>query len=211
MRMPAEVARHGTSLLNQQFWLWGRDIRRPEGNLLLDYGFAKHPPPPGVRVPSRYELSLPGHRRLTLWGFGLALSDEAEDGLFLGRMKLTPRLTPRLGDIWEPAALPALGKPTTPAHWARVRTLMEPALGWIADYECWVESNHGTAYRQECLDAWPRAVCQAEETANRWRRLAGLSGDSLQPALEPANLGVTTMLADSAVWAPADLPGFPAD
>ena len=31
-----------TTLLDQQLWCWGQDIRRVEGNALLTYGFTKH-------------------------------------------------------------------------------------------------------------------------------------------------------------------------
>ena len=28
--------------MEQQLWCWGRDVERPEGNLLMAYGFERH-------------------------------------------------------------------------------------------------------------------------------------------------------------------------
>jgi hypothetical protein len=181
--MPAEVSRQGTSLLNQQFWLWGRDIRRSQGNILLEFGFTKHAPPAGVRVPSRYELTIPDHGRLTLWGFGLFFAAGNPDGLYLSRMKLAPLLSSAPGEIWEPNALPAGQKPATPEQWVRGLELLVLALRWMAGYERWIIDLHGAAYRQECLDAWHRSTCQPGETANRWLRLARLTHASLDRGL----------------------------
>lgn len=173
------ICRRGRGLLNQQFWLWGRDIRRAGGNLLIDHGFAKCPPPVGLAVPSRYELTFPNDARLTLWGFGLLYSDPSSGGLFLSRMKLTPRLAPPLMEIWSPTNLPALEQPATRDEWERVRHGLVPALHWIAAYEQWITLNYGEVYRQQCLDGWHRPVCQSAETATQWTKLAAAVNQSL--------------------------------
>ncbi len=166
---------------------------------MVEYGFAKYSPPAGLRVPSRYELSMPGDFRLALWGFGLYIGDAGQDGLWLGRLKLTPRLMASPGAIWEPGALPDVSASSTRGEWERVHVLLIPALLWIAEYERWVISTYGAAYRQECLDAWHRSVCRGDETAPRWRRFAGLASRSWRWPLEPAPAGANQALSAAGV------------
>ena len=63
--------RKGRELLHRQCWNWGRDIVRPEGNLLLEAGFVKWRPPEGETGLTCYTLALPGGDSLMLWGFGV--------------------------------------------------------------------------------------------------------------------------------------------
>ena len=49
------VRKIGTTLLDQQLWCWGQDIRRTEGNALLAYGFTKHRPLEGKHGSTAYE------------------------------------------------------------------------------------------------------------------------------------------------------------
>ncbi|MCS6839908.1 MAG: hypothetical protein NZ701_03935 [Roseiflexus sp.] len=52
--LPAHLQQRGAELLHLQCWLWGCDIRRPEGNLLLEYGFSRQRPPAGATGSSAY-------------------------------------------------------------------------------------------------------------------------------------------------------------
>jgi hypothetical protein len=56
--LPRELMNRGRTLLHQQCWLWGQDIRRAEGNLLLEYGFERKRPPEGANACSQYSLQL---------------------------------------------------------------------------------------------------------------------------------------------------------
>ena len=51
--------RKGQEVLDRQCWNWGRDIVRPEGNLLLEAGFLKRRPHEGEAGSSCYTLTLP--------------------------------------------------------------------------------------------------------------------------------------------------------
>lgn len=64
------LQRQGQELLHQQCWNWGRDIVRPEGNLLLEAGFVKQRPPEGIAGSTRYALRLADGGCWMLWGFG---------------------------------------------------------------------------------------------------------------------------------------------
>lgn len=186
-RLPRAASRHGAALLNQQFWLWGQDIRRPQGNLLLGHGFLKTRPPEGLRASTRYDLVLSDGAQVVLWGFGLfyADPDPAGGALYLGRFRLSPRLAaaaPSAG--WSPAELPELAVPESPAAWSRAGTLLVPALRWIAAYEAWVRAEAGADYRRACLDRWSRPIGSAEDVAARWLRLSHRCGDSLRRAAD---------------------------
>jgi hypothetical protein len=174
-RLPAIFRRHGTSLIQQQFWLWGQDIKRPCGNLLLARGFSKERPPEGVAGSSTYTLDLGPGQTITLWGFGLFVGSRSVGGLYVGRFRLAPLLvdqsmSPRR--VWEPRQLPVRRRPEDDSSWARARWLLEMALRWVGEYERWVLETQGAAYRADCLAAWPRAVSSPRELATQWFHLA---------------------------------------
>lgn len=173
--LPAAVRRHGTSLLNQQFWLWGQDIRRPEGNLLLQHGFARTRPPEDIQGGRRYALRLDPDRTVVLWGFGLFYGDEERGGLYLSRFRLAPLLcasaTPPVG-VWTPSQLPPLSDPVGESDWGRARLLLGAALRWVSAYETWVVREMGSDYRQRCLTGCSRPVCPADGGAALWLRMA---------------------------------------
>lgn len=186
LSLPATVRRRGTSLLNQQFWLWGQDIRCPEGNILLRHGFTRARPPDTRQGSRCYTLQLDPGRTVVLWGFGIFYGDRAHGGLYLSRFGLAPLLAASWDapvGVWSPSDLPALTAPTDEHDWARTRPLLTGMLRWISAYECRVLDEMGHRYRQTCLASWPRAVCPAHEGATRWLRLARQCDDTLQRAL----------------------------
>lgn len=172
---PAALRRCGTALLNQQFWLWGQDIRRPEGNVLLAHGFRRARPPEGVKGSPSYALDLGGDRSLVLWGFGLFLGDRALGGIYVSRFRLAPLLIldaePPAG-VWSPSQLPPRRPPADAAERAVAWTLLGDAVRWLAAYERWVQATYGVAHRQGLLHGWGRAVCPVERMPMTWSRLA---------------------------------------
>jgi hypothetical protein len=144
LHFPSEVRRRGTLLLNQQFWLWGQDIRRSDGNLLLEHGFVAERPVAGVRGSTRYQLALGGGRVVVLWGFGFFYGDPLVGELYLGRFRLSPRLggsEPPRG-VWEPSRLPRFAPPRGGEAWRQAGDLLVPALAWIGRYEPTVVATH---------------------------------------------------------------------
>lgn len=208
-RLPAEVRRHGTVLLNQQFWLWGQDIRRPEGNALLLRGFVQERPPADLRGSTRYELALGSDRVVVLWGFGLFYGDRELGGLYLGRFRLAPRLcpqdTPR--GVWEPSRLPRIVPPADADDRRRAGALLVAALRWVAAYEAWASDALGAEHRRRSVDAWRRPACRPEEIVAAWTRLAhrchasAVRADRRRtpvPALEPPPVAQETPRAATA-------------
>lgn len=173
LSIPHKVRKQGTALFDQQIWCFGCDIRRKNGNALLEYGFERTRPPEGVKGSSQYCLQLRDGMRLTLWAFGVYFGVGPQGGLLLRRYEFSPRLLLDPGQAWKPQHLSRPRLPGCQAECDRVRGLLPAALRWLADYEEWALVHLGAEYRADCLAAWPkRAVTMPEETPQAWRELA---------------------------------------
>jgi len=160
-------------LLDQQMWYFGCDIRRKEGNALLEYGFERQRPPEGVKGSSQYCLQMKDETQLLLWGFGFYFRAGSHDGLLLRRYDFSPRLLPAPNLAWKPEDLQPLRLPESEAACERLRELLPAALRWLADYEDWILAHLGEAYRADCLAAWPKRVATTLTTTSQaWRDLA---------------------------------------
>ena len=141
-----KLVRKGQKLLHYQCSLWGADIRREQGNLLLQYGFERRRAPEEINGCSQYVLELGKHRRICLWGFGLYYGGSR--GIYIGRYKFTPRLACFRDSIWTPEEIDG-GPRLTNVF------LLEQAVRWIAEYERWVTDAGGASYRQAKMHlAW---------------------------------------------------------
>lgn len=186
------MLRRGEPLLHQQCWCWGCDIRRAEGNLLLEYGFEKHRPPDDAEGSSAYRLDLScfapslsapaldvSHvekrvRSVVLWGFGFFYADSRLGGIFIQRYKFTPKLTRAIElpmPLWKAAQLPAHDIPRTRHARQRALRLLVGACTFIEAYERWVLGVVGLAYRRRCLAEFKHTIHTPEETIAEWRRL----------------------------------------
>lgn len=158
-----QLLRRGSALLHQQCWLWGCDIRRAEGNLLLAHGFTRQPDPERKRS-TQYTLRLKNTGIARLWGSGFYFGDEVE-GLFLNRFAFEPRLV-RFAEHWQdPARLKE-----APRYLDFQRLLH--ACAWIADYETWTLQQAGNVYRRTCLMSSPSPAQEAESIPRQWRELS---------------------------------------
>jgi len=177
--------RKGQELLHRQGWNWGRDIVRPEGNLLLEAGFLKRRPPEGESGSSCYTLAMPGGDSLMLWGFGLLYAAPRKGGVYLNRYRFRPVWLPSeaiRGPIWKPGMMPAGQAP--PSFCIPV-DLTVAAIRRIADYEEWALARCGLEYRRAVLRQWKRPSGQLppQTLPQAWRTLAdAIDG---QPNSEP--------------------------
>jgi hypothetical protein len=159
-------------LLHQQCWLWGQDIKRPEGNLLLEYGFERIRPPAGISGSTRYQVRLSARSTVSLWGFGLYYARCGRGGVYLNRYDATPRYGHSAGflpQVWTPADLPVSGKDP------HISYLAGKAFQWIASYERWVLKRDGLAYRRACLRPWHEPSILPHSLPAEWDRLSQLS------------------------------------
>ena len=156
----AKTRKLGSSLLDQQLWCFGYDIRRPEGNLLLEYGFTRHRPPEGKRGSNCYIFCPQPSCQIGLWGSGLFYGDAQIGGIFLKRYQFQPKLTASAvlsANSIAQAEIPTAHTPRTPDEAERAGSLAVAALRWLSHYEQWIQVNVGVSYRQYCIDRWPRS------------------------------------------------------
>lgn len=173
LSFPNSIRKLGVDLLNQQMWLFGCDIRRREGNLLLKYGFEKFCPPVNIKGSTCYCKYLGKPEWLMLWGFGLYLQNENEIGLFLKRYEFTPRLMKFPSRVWNIEQMPCSHIPQCVDECEKSKSLMSKACAWMAEYETWVLQNAGPAYRKKCLDGWSlKMVCEPQEISSTWNQIA---------------------------------------
>ncbi len=172
--MSAATRRLGQRLLHQQCWNWGRDILRPEGNLLLEAGFCRQRAPEGELGSSRYELELADGAVLLLWGFGLYFGEPERGGVYLNRYQFQPEWMPLelvRPLIWRPDMIPQGQKP--PSAELPFDLTARVAIQ-IADYEDWILSRRGLDYRRNVLREWKQAAkgLPPQTLPQSWRDIA---------------------------------------
>jgi hypothetical protein len=181
-----QAKRQLSKMMGQQFWLFGYDIRQPEGNILLDLGFEKCRPPEGSHfTTSRYVLRQPDALTVALWGFGMYVSEGDPGGLYISRNGISP-LVHTCGDVlgedWDPTTCAVLHAPVSPPELELARALLIRAIEWICSYEEEVARRFGPDRRREAIAAWKHAWCPAHRLQAEWtavaRHLAAISGYS---------------------------------
>ncbi len=174
-RLPSEILKPANRLLEQQFWLWGCDIRRPEGNILTQLGFEKIKAPAATGLTtSQYRCPLSMTCSIALWGFGVCLGDAALGSIFVPRAALLPRSCHTVIDTvtaWEPAWFDRLSPPAAMRDVMPCYQLVEQLIEWIAWYEQRVIDIAGQAHRQRSIETWKRPVPNAAPLEDQWRAL----------------------------------------
>lgn len=168
--LSAGLASWGEDLLHHQCWAWGADVRYPEGNLLLRYGFERV-----VLGEARRYVLKRGGRLIVLWPFGLAFAKPSRAGalaIFVGRFSFEPKcITPSsAANAWSSACLDDVASHSIDEPAALGVTLA--AVRWIEAYERWVSRVAGRAYRDRTLLTWDRATLCGGELRRGWKRFA---------------------------------------
>ncbi len=86
-------------VLGLQFWLMGRDVEHPGGNLLLQLGFTRQKMPDRP-WPSRYRRSEPGGY-VVIWRCGMYLHDPGHGCLLLRSRASAAAPGDQLDDIYD--------------------------------------------------------------------------------------------------------------
>ena len=178
--------RRGQKLLHWQCWIWGRDIVRPEGNLLLEAGYLRRRPPEGEAGTSWYTRSLPDGDSLVLWGFGVLYGTPREGGVYLNRYQFRPVWLPSetvREPIWKADMIPTGQTPPSPRMPV---DLTVAAIRRIADYEEWALARCGVEYRRAVLRKWnrPSERPSPQTLPQAWRTLADAIDGQPSPELE---------------------------
>ncbi len=174
-RSRAALRRRATGLLDQQLWCWGRDIVRPDGNILLDLGMRRHRPADSTRERSLYTGRVAGNAEVWLWGFGLLYCTPDRGGVFLRRYGFDPLFVERPPEhpVFRPADIGPVTRPSTASGRRNIVALVRAAAEWMGSYEHWIAENFGIAYREAALAARDRPpVVPARDMAREWESVA---------------------------------------
>lgn len=171
--IPSGIRKQATLLIDQQFWLFGCDVRFPQGNLLIAHGFERCRPPEEWKAATQYQLEMPGGC-LRLWGFGFWIkSHQHNQGVLVRRGEFAPRLCALDGPVWRAESLPCGSLPSSLQEIGYTWQMIHQVFVWFADYESSVIQQCGLGYRQQCLTAWTKQrLGRAEELPELWHNLA---------------------------------------
>lgn len=157
------LRKRGRDLLHQQCWQWGQDVRYPEGNVLLAYGFTRERPPREVTGSSQYTLRLTNAQQVRLWGFGLAFG--YKQGIYLNRYEFIPRAI-QISAGWQSSESFKKSRKSMDLR------LLSSAIQWIADYEAFILNRYGSAYRRQTLRNLEGRKLTPEDLLEEWRSMA---------------------------------------
>ena len=153
-------------LVDVQFWLMGRDVEHPAGNVLLRLGFCREPcAQPGL--PTRYRREAPTVQVIA-WPCGIFFGTDQLDYLLVRGHSPAVVVGIDVGLLYDPAevfAAAACGSSCPPAA-------MQAACQWFAEYEESVRRIAGVAHRVPRPGSRP-ALAPAEPCSleRAWREL----------------------------------------
>jgi hypothetical protein len=175
LRIPASLRKEVSPLLDQQFWLFGCDVRNTSGNLLLELGFERTRPPEGWKAATQYHIRF-SDGLLKLWGFGFWYTQlDNSTGILLRRSEFAPRLCPLFEPIWRTEDLPVANLPSTPEQISYVWQSLNKVFNWFAEYEKFILQRCGIEYRRHCLLQWTKQrIGHPEDLSERWQNIANI-------------------------------------
>lgn len=150
--------RNFARLINLQMWCFGCDIRRPEGNLLIEYGFTRERPCETTCGSSRYAKDTKSGMSLSIWGFGLLLTDESS-ALYLRRFTRVPKVLFGRFDttrIHKPHAMSKFREPTTRSEIEQGRRLLYALREELVCYEHYVAHRASDLFTTRRLVTAPK-------------------------------------------------------
>jgi hypothetical protein len=155
-RLPPQLEKTGSLLMDCQMWCLGRDICHTQGNLLIQYGCERRPAPEG-RQKSAYVLAHSSGIQLIFWGFGIFCAIGELGGVYINRYHFRPQYSPygSIPDAWSAAELPECRAPITSTERAAAAGMLAQIVEALYHYEMWVLDRYGTAYREKVIWAHP--------------------------------------------------------
>lgn len=167
--------RNFARLINLQMWCFGCDIRRPEGNLLIEYGFTRDRPCETSCGSSRYSKDTKSGMSLSIWGFGMVITDESS-ALFLKRFTWVPRVL--LGrfdetNIFKPHAMSEFREPASRRESDEGHRLLYALREEVISYEQYVCDQASTLFKTQRLLSAPKgsAYLRGWEPKDAWLSL----------------------------------------
>lgn len=162
-------------LVRQQFWLFGWDIRRQQGNVLIELGFHRTRNPEGSTSGStRYHLVTANGDIVTFWGFGVCWSSPDLGSIYLPRLKPRVSWTPALGivpEYWFTDVADLFSVPSPGRELATSGELTLRLLDWLMEYETVVLQRYGSGYRRDAIAAWRDPIGDPASLLLLWQTL----------------------------------------
>lgn len=174
LSVPASLRREAAGLLDQQLWCWGLDIRRPEGNALIAFGFERVPVAGGIRGSNAYVATVGEGITLGLWGSGLVFAKGPIGAVAISRFAFgasfsrSHELTTAMRSA---GAVPELGPIVDQDANDRANVLIRSAIDAIIAYEEWAMGALGLAYRTRCVASWQKRQTPADQIVGAWRSI----------------------------------------
>lgn len=161
-------------LVQQQFWLFGADIRRPSGNLLLELGFTRYRAPDPAQGSSCYAAPETEGPAVHLWGFGCCLTAPDDGRIFLSRHRALVRRMPATIALEGLHSVPQLHSLCHSDPDDHLLPIQQIALfRWFEHYERLALTHIGAEEREATLTQFGRRqICSAAEIPARWDHLA---------------------------------------
>lgn len=179
VRLSTKRRKQLADLLDQQLWCWGQDVKAPDGNLLVAYGFDRHAPPSHLKTASQYVIKRHA-TSVTLRGFGVVIAEENSPALFLRRYSFEPMFfeqSPKADDLWQSEVLPEIRRPQLASEWRTAGRVVRLFLQLVSDYERWIQLRQGLAYRNACLQRAPKPfAADAQALSTAWAKWSSLLG-----------------------------------
>lgn len=173
-RSLAQTHQEVAKLLDQQFWRWGCDVKHPAGNLLVEYGFERIPPPCRVEGgSSAYRLHIDANRRIILRSFAVFFGDDRFGGILFKRFEGQAFRTPGSDLARVPHTELDLLRMHRSQDQPETRALTAALFRQIVDYETWVYDRHGLDYVEQTLSSRnKRPAVPADRACEDWMKLA---------------------------------------
>lgn len=181
-------------LLDQQLWFLGQDIRHPDGNALVRFGFERvRPSETGGTTCYRLAADAASNQALVVWGFALysgRVGERPDDpvrsgrggapsGVLLFRHAASARLVwPAMRlPLHKPSELPRLVAPRTPEEQGELRDGLVRLAQQLRHYEEWTRGALGSTHRTRVLATLPRhkrrTFADVTDLAELWGELEG--------------------------------------
>lgn len=176
--LPPAIRALGDATLEKQLWCLGQDIRRPEGNLMMEYGFERNRPGTNVMGSSAYSLN-DGTTQVVVWGWGIAIAEAGKGALWIRRNNFDPQWSPIEeipSTVFRPEDLPRSMVPSTPEEEGHALHLFQTLCSTLAKYETWIDLNQQSSYRADILARHPSRrqedTTETHDMAGQWLTLS---------------------------------------
>ncbi len=148
-----EFGKNFAATFDLQMWCLGCDIRRRDGNLLLECGFSRRRPTGKITGSSYYFKEIDPVHTMHLWGFAVVITTQ-ECGLCLRRYERIPLFSQKAEvnqNAWRPQDIPKFKEPREEQEKEKATALLKRCVSELIKYEARIQHMKEPQYRSYCL------------------------------------------------------------